>query len=484
MTQRVLIVMWLFVVVGPAAAWACTCAKASPGACPGLQNDDVVFLGTVTEIEIITPAAAAPVAAPSANDADANAPSSGGPNVATTPTTRYHFRIDERFAGPDTAEMDVFSGGDDGDCGYRFEKGEQYIVFTQQEIDGRLFATVCNGTRPASEGRALLPQLRAMRSGSRVASVFGILRRSNPPFLAPPDDPDDPLPSVALKLRSRDDRFATSTGPNGVYSFYDVHAGEYRLSAILPSRMELTQKTLPGGLPQLKIPNGACYEFDVDALPTGHIRGSVLDPDGKPLGLASVELYRTGQYEPTRPGLWGFQGSKGVFDFDHIGPGEYILVFNRMNRMDPNSPFPRSFYPGTPDAAEAEPISVKDGQQLLKVNLRLENGFPTRQVRVHLQWQQGRPPGETTVLARADQGSNPAAQKTADALYQFTLLASARYTVYAWEDLLPARADSRRRHTSCTVPARIETAPVAVDGSDESTKEITLTFPALGCAQQ
>jgi hypothetical protein len=467
-TQRALIVMWFLVVVGPAAGWAC----------PGLQKDDVVFLGTVTEIENVAPAAAAPASAPSANDAD------GGPNGTTTPTTRYHFRIDERFAGPDSAEIDVFSGGDDGDCGYRFQEGEQYIVFTQQEVDGRLFVTICNGTRRASEGRALLPQLRAMRSGNRVASVFGILRRSNPPFLAPADDPDDPLPSIALKLRSRDDRFATSTGPNGVYSFYDVHAGEYHLTAILPSRMELTQKTLPGALPQLRIPNGACYEFDVDALPTGHIRGSVLGPDGKPLGLASVELYRTGQYEPTRPGLWGFQGSKGVFDFDHVGPGEYILVFNRMNRTDPNSPFPRSFYPGTPDATEAEPIMLKDGQQLLKVNLKLENGFPTRQIHVHLKWEHGRPPGEATVLARADQGSNPAAQKTADGLYQFTLLASAHYTIYAWEDLLPERDVSRRRNASCTVPARIETEPVGVDGSDESTKEITLTFPALGCTRQ
>ena len=144
--------------------------------------------------------------------------------------TRYHFRIDERFAGPDSGgNRCVSPAGDDGDCGYRFKQGEQYVVFTQQEVDGKLFATICNGTRPASEGIALIPQLRAMRNGQRVASVFGVLRRSDPPFLAPPDDPDDPLPRIALRLRSRDDRFSTSTGPNGVYTFYDVHAGEYQL---------------------------------------------------------------------------------------------------------------------------------------------------------------------------------------------------------------------------------------------------------------
>ena len=216
--------------------------------------------------------------------------------------------------------------GDDGDCGYRFQKGAQYIVYTQQETEGRLFATVCNGTRTVSEGRALLPQLRAMRSGQRVASVFGVLRRSDPPFLAPREDPDDPLPKIGLKLRSHYDRFQTTTDGDGVYSFYDVHAGEYAFTANLPARMELTQKTLVGGLPPFKIPNGACYEYNVNALPTGHIQGTVYGPDGKPLKIASLELYRVGSYEDSRPGLWSFQGAKGVFDFDHVGAGEYVIA--------------------------------------------------------------------------------------------------------------------------------------------------------------
>ncbi len=93
--------------------------------------------------------------------------------------------------------MDIFSGGDDGDCGYRFEKGTQYIVFTQQEADGQLFATICNGTRPAIDGRALRPQLRAMRDGRNVASVFGELRRADPPFLGPPDPPVETPPDAS-----------------------------------------------------------------------------------------------------------------------------------------------------------------------------------------------------------------------------------------------------------------------------------------------
>ena len=481
MISRAILILVLLILAVPATVRACTCSQESPGQCPGLQASDVVFLGTVTAVEDI--AYAAPKSSDSAADSAAPAPPV---DIIAARLTRYHFRVNERFAGPgapeDTPEIDIFSGGDDGDCGYRFKANEQYVVFTHQGTEGRLFATICSGTRPVSEARALLPQLRAMRNGQRVASVFGVLRRADPPFLSLPDDPDDPIANVSLKLRSRDDRFETSTDANGIYSFYDVHAGQYSFTAHLPPRTELTQKSLTGGLPPFKIPNGACYEYDVVALPTGHIRGSVVGANGKPLALASVEIYRAGAYDESKPGLWGFQGALGVFDFDHIGPGEYVIVFNRQNRMDPNSPFPRTFYPGLRDASDAEPIKVKDGQQLLKVNIQVKDGYPTRPLRVQLKWEGKRPPGSVTVMARADTGENPAAQKIVDGIYQFTLLESANYTISAWEDLTPQRA-ATHANTDCAIPARIDSDPAAVSGSDDSAKAITLTFPVPSCSE-
>ncbi len=232
----------LLMLLGASSTLACTCSKQPPGTCPGLQADDVVFTGTVIEIETLKPAANGS----DTNDATAGQDANGAPQ-AVTPITRYRFHVDERFAGAGAATIDIFSGGDDGDCGYNFRMGSQYVVFTQQETEGRLFATICNGTRPSAEGRALIPQLRAMKLHQHVASVFGVLRRSDPPLLAPSDDPEDPLAYIKLKLRSKDDRFASSTGPDGVYTFYDVHAGEYSYTADLPARFEFTQKTLKAG---------------------------------------------------------------------------------------------------------------------------------------------------------------------------------------------------------------------------------------------
>jgi hypothetical protein len=289
---------------------------------------------------------------------------------------------------------------------------------------------------------------------------------------------------VKLKLRSKDDRFSASTGADGVYSFYDVHAGEYVYTADLPARFEFSQKTLKGSLPPFKLPSGACYEYNVSALPTGKIRGSVLGPNGKPLKLASVELYRAERFDPAQPGLWGFQGSDGKFEFDHIGPGEYLLVFNRMNRLDPNSPFPRTFYPGESEQSDAKFIKVKDGQQILNANIKLQDGHPTRTVKVQLKWEGGRPPGEVTVTAQAEKGDNPAARKIGEGLYEFTLLQSASYTFSAWEDLDPQRATQRHNQPTCTIPARLDSnsqkvAAVsnATDQAGDNAADATNTAP-------
>ena len=477
----------LFLVAAlPALAEACACSSAVPGQCPGLQSTDVVFVGTVTDAQLVPPEGSEQTpgnnAVSSVSDATAaSAPVAAPPAPLEAPIWRYHFRVDERFAGPDQAEIDIFSGGDDGDCGYRFQNGKQYVVFTHEGTDTHLYATICDGTRPIGDAAALIPQLRAMRDHQRVASVFGVLRRADPPFLAPPDDPDDPIPVVSLKLRSKLDRFQANSDRNGVYTFYDVHAGTYNFTANLPPGTELTQKAQAAPLSAFEIPDGACYEYDVYALPTGRIRGNVLGPNGKPLPIASLELYRVGSYRDSHPGYWGFQGATGTFEFDHVGPGKYVLVYNRSNRHDPNSPFERAFYPGVTSIDKAKPIVLKDGQDLEKVRFKVTKGYPSRLLRVHVKFTGPRPAGVVTVSAKADKYENPSADQIAADVFSIRLFMDVNYAISAWEDLAPQRAAPRGRN-AC-VPARIQAENVIVGGADTATRDVTLTFPKPACAR-
>src|SRR5579862_879189 len=102
MLGRSFLVCLLAVPFFSAAARGCTCSDAAPGACPGLQPGDVVFLGTATATEEI---AYAPPKPPDTSDQAAAAPSDSAaakpnPVVDTIASRliRYHFRTDERFA--------------------------------------------------------------------------------------------------------------------------------------------------------------------------------------------------------------------------------------------------------------------------------------------------------------------------------------------------------------------------------------------------
>lgn len=114
-------------------------------------------------------------------------------------------------------------------------------------------------------------------------------------------------------------------------------------------------------------------ELNVDALPTGRIRGRLLAGDGKPLWNAAVELFSVDRYKEGTRGWWEFvDDKKKYFEFDHVAPGEYLLVFNANNRLDTDVPYPRTFFRDAPDLLRAEYIRVDPGDQLLHTDIQLK----------------------------------------------------------------------------------------------------------------
>jgi hypothetical protein len=59
------------------------------------------------------------------------------------------FKVDRYWKGADSSEIVVFTGiGIGGDCGIRFRKGEDYIVFAEP-LKGRLQTSICSLTLEA-----------------------------------------------------------------------------------------------------------------------------------------------------------------------------------------------------------------------------------------------------------------------------------------------------------------------------------------------
>jgi len=102
------------------------------------------------------------------------------------------------------------------------------------------------------------------------------------------------------------------------------------------------------------------------------------------LNTAGVELYRANRYNERQAGLFGFQGKATPtedwkpFEFYHLPAGDYVLVFNRQNREEPDAPFRRTFFPDAPDRESAVVIHLAEGQQISNADIHVLAASPTR----------------------------------------------------------------------------------------------------------
>lgn len=133
-------------------AFACSCS-AGISVSEYVEKSSSTFVGTVQDVE-----------------ANAN----GGYDVQFANVSRVWGEWANDF--PYDGRVTVWTSSlGDGDCGYPFERGVEYLVYTQRdESSNTLWADLCNGTKPAeqaieSEFQMLGPGTNPMTSGGGVS---------------------------------------------------------------------------------------------------------------------------------------------------------------------------------------------------------------------------------------------------------------------------------------------------------------------------
>jgi hypothetical protein len=442
-------------ILASVAAHACECSASRPASCRWGQPGGIAFLGTVVNIE--NPA----------REDDQGHMHDDGSGVA-----HYRFRIDERFFGVNSGEIDIYSGRGGGDCSYHFKPGEQYLVVPYKQTDGRLFATYCNETRVYRTDNPLITLLRTMRDHKPVASVFGSLEKALAPYAGPYQT--IPLPNVKIRLTRNGDaqRFEAVTASDGIYQIYDLPAGTYQVTADLPTGLELIGEVKP--VPALKFPANACYELPLQAMPATRIHGHLLDERGNVV-IGAVELLQGTVYSPGSSGPWDISGKDG-FEFKNIVAGSYILVFNKDNALDPSAPYPRTFYPGVVDPAKAVPVTISNGQ-VINVDIHLSGGAPVRQLNVSVTWANAAPVGkqQAFVFAKPINGEEAVGERVEPGIYRLNLLQGVRYAIWA-NVYCGEQCDEKGCRGSS-----LDTPKTHLDVSESSPTSLTLVFPSDAC---
>jgi len=400
---------------------------------------------------------------------------------------KAHIRVDETFGGlaDEVHEIDVFTGMGGGDCGIPFHAGDVYLVQASVGNDGLFRAGICSSTRriAAPSSDVLLEILRRQRDGRKVPSLVGRIARVDRNFdgLIGMHTPS-PMANTMVRVKSADKLFESRADAEGGYEFYDLPSGRYEFAPDLPAGTTLSWfigSDKP--LVPFDLRAGACQERNIDVFASGSIQGRVLDSANKLLPHAFVYIIPADEkvIPKERHLYWESQGKGGFFKFVHVPEGQYVIVVNPEDARDPAFPYQRTFYPGVHDRATASIISLKGGEQIKDVDVRLEQQFAARHLTVRVTWADGRLVTDF-VHVTAKGTVNPAVRASTRqpdlkaAVIDLTTLPDETYEIEG--ELICRYFDER----SSGPGARFKSNKIMLGPEDKRT-ELLLTIPATAC---
>ena len=194
-----------------------------------------------------------------------------------------------------------------------------------------------------------------------------------------------PLRRVQVRVvgeRQRGGRLA-STDEDGRYEIPDLPAGSYRVTASKGGYVTLQfgqRHPLEDGTPVDVRDRHALEDVDFSLPRGGVITGAIVDEFGEPVAEALVQAYSyrfLGGQRRLVPADRGQTNDIGEYRLFGLPPGDYYVsaalqTFRRSRDMTTDDTgYAPTFYPGTPNASEANRVTVGVGQELAGVSFSL-----------------------------------------------------------------------------------------------------------------
>ena len=220
--------------------------------------------------------------------------------------------------------------------------------------------------------------------------------------------------SVGLPPGLPQSTVAPSDG-DGKFSFEKLEPGQYTLSAEKPGFVR--QSFAPPGLPRSSggltlAPGERMRGLEFKLTPQAVIRGKVLDEDGEPVALVSVQVQQHLGWEMRSPGPT--TDDNGEFQIGSLRPGKYTVsaefrrgtsgapvLFQGAGGRGPEA-YVTTYYPGATAPHKALPIEVRAGQIVSGIEIRLQKDRVYR-VRGRIQGLAGDPASRLLVSLQPQQ---------------------------------------------------------------------------------
>jgi hypothetical protein len=399
-------------------AMACTCLFGGPAPCQEYWNTDVVFTGTPTK--------------------------SARVNLSEE-DHKYEkrlirFSVTETFRGDQASEVEVITGLGGSDCGYDFRLGEVYLVYARRgEKDQRLDTGICSRTRLLAQANEDLAYIRGLSVAESSAMIFGRVTKRNY-RQKEGEDFLKPASSVVLVVEGEATRTEVRTDAQGDYRATGLEPGSYKIRLRVPKGLANERMSEDSTLQETaEVVERGCAEVSFSLESDTRISGRVIDATGQPVGNMPLRLRGAPSDEPTiNTFLHARTNGQGSFEFKTVPPGDYLLGIRILEGSSSaeDRPYPRTYYPGVGLKGQASLISVKAGDHLQALELRLLPRLVEYNVGGFVVWSDGRPaPGVMINLSLLEEGDLSDVETfRADERGRFTLKAyeSLKYRVSAY----------------------------------------------------
>jgi hypothetical protein len=323
-----------------------TCVEAGP-VCSEYWKTDLVFVGTVTEL--YQPEIAQ------------------GENWAPAKIAR--FSVEEVFRGAIGNEIEIAAsvrhsgpvGLSTDDMGYRFEKGQRYLVYAYRSTGDRwVWASICSRTSPISEAADDLKYIRGLSSAEPGGTILGLVWRKGEWIL---DDRSGPVSGMKVTAHGKSGRFTTVTDSRGEYRIAGLKLGNYKVSFVVPPNLVTSSEAVWKFRTVAVKQDRGCVETNFLAYADGAVSGKVTDTDGRPVPGVNVDIVAAGVPEEEQHGRRWLSKSdvNGRYEIRHIPPGKYFVGINIADVWGVG--YEASYYPGVTDSKNAKVFSFVEGRK-------------------------------------------------------------------------------------------------------------------------
>jgi hypothetical protein len=317
----------------PAAACICVGVGAP---CEAFFDASAVFIGTVVSID---------------------------PVSTTQPFSqrRVHLEVSDAFRGMTTQNVDVETGEGSGDCGYRFNVGERYLVYASVRPGSQTLTTsICTRTKPLSNAQEDAAFARAVATAPSAGGVLSgtVRNRDRRVAASQGGNPYAPIAGVSVQVQCEDGLLhRAETDTRGRFEVGGLPVGVCSARVTAPDATYVMNPPRDVTIRDLR----ACAEADVTIAFDGRIRGRVVDATLQPLAGVTVDALAPGARSAPNSTA-AVTDAAGAYEIAKIPPGRYVIGINARQPYSRGRGLGRAIYfPGVDTVDAARTVTVGEG---------------------------------------------------------------------------------------------------------------------------